>query len=343
MVMISWLKKHFIPHENNDYRPHILRDSNTHIFIFIIILLEIVTFLGPTLTHLNMTGGMAAVLPAVLDDLTNGERQSQKLNILTVNPILNKAAEMKANDMAVKGYFAHTSPEGKTPWFWLQTVGYDYQYAGENLAVNFSDSKDVTDAWMNSPTHKANIIKENYTEIGTGIATGMYEGKEAIFVAQVYANPNPNLIPKIVTQVEIKKPEVKIKEKTLNTVNVKEPANILGAEINVLDVNTQVALKNEIKKTEVKDITSSKKPTFWQRLFASPRSVTNIVLDVIFGIIMLSLLLYFFIKIKNFHFDLVTNGLAVLAIIGAMFVVNYNLSHRNMIITKSIDYSVENR
>lgn len=97
---------------------------------------------------------------------------------------------MKAQDMATKGYFAHTSPEGKkTPWYWLKQVGYQYQYAGENLAINFTDSKDVTNAWMNSPTHKANIVKDKYTEVGTGIATGLYEGRETVFVAQVYANP----------------------------------------------------------------------------------------------------------------------------------------------------------
>ena len=66
---------------------------------------------------------------------------------------------MKAQDMATLGYFAHVSPDGKTPWYWIEKVGYDYQYAGENLAINFSDSKDVTNAWMASPLHKE--VKEN--------------------------------------------------------------------------------------------------------------------------------------------------------------------------------------
>ena len=189
--MISWLKKHFIPHEGNNHRPHILRGSSIRNIIIIVVLLEIVIFLAPTLARLNTSGGMAAVLPAVLANLTNEERQSQKLNVLAVNPILNKAAEMKAIDMATKGYFAHISPEGKTPWYWLELAGYKYQYAGENLAVDFSDSKDVASAWMASPTHRMNIVKNNYTEIGTGLPIGMYEGRETIFVAQVYANPLP--------------------------------------------------------------------------------------------------------------------------------------------------------
>src|SRR3990167_222918 len=203
--MISWLKKHFIPHQGNDHRPHILRNCNIKNILILVILLEIFTFLIPTFTYINRTGGMAAVISAVLANLTNEERQAQNLQTLAVSPILNKAAEMKAADMATKSYFAHTSPEGKTPWYWLDQAGFKYQYAGENLAINFSDSKDVTNAWMASPTHKANIVKGNYSEIGTGIAVGMYEGRKTIFVAQVYANP----ILKTSQESEINKIDVK--------------------------------------------------------------------------------------------------------------------------------------
>ena len=77
---------------------------------------------------------MAAVLPGVLSTLTNEERQSDNLPTLTVSPILNKAAEMKAEDMATHGYFAHTSPEGKTPWYWLEQVGYQYQYGHQTYS-----------------------------------------------------------------------------------------------------------------------------------------------------------------------------------------------------------------
>jgi hypothetical protein len=326
--MFSWLKKHFIPHEGNNHRPHILRDLSTRNIVAIVIFLELFTFLIPTLTHINTTGGMAAVLPAVLADLTNAERQAQNLPTLTVNPILNEAAEMKAVDMATNEYFAHTSPEGKTPWYWIEKVGYKYQYAGENLAINFTDSKDVTNAWMGSPTHKANIVKGNYTEIGTGIATGMYKGHSTIFVAQIYANPLP------VTVEPVKITKVENKE-TPKVATVKEPASVLGAET---VVNTENNTKNNTT-DKVVSINQTIKPTFWQKLIASPRNTTNLILYIIFGIIFIALLLYIIIKMKNHHLDLITNGLIVLAIIGAIFIVNYYLSHRDMIITQSLDYS----
>ena len=118
--MFSWLKKHFIPHEGNDHRPHILRSRNARNIVALVIFLEILTFLIPLISHINTTGHMAAVLPAVLADLTNQERQTQNLSALTVSPLLNEAAQMKANDMATNSYFAHTSPDGKTPWYWLK-------------------------------------------------------------------------------------------------------------------------------------------------------------------------------------------------------------------------------
>ena len=216
--MISWFKKIFIPHDENEHRPHILRTEIIRSILIIIILVELSVFLLPTLSELNKTGGMAAVLPAVLSNLTNEERQDQNLEVLIENEYLNKAARMKAEDMALGGYFAHISPEGKTPWYWIEKVGYKYKYAGENLAINFTDSKDVTNAWMNSPTHKANIIKKNYTEVGTGIATGFYKGKETLFVAQLYASPldsNVKVSTSLNKDIGIKKVEEKSNENVL--------------------------------------------------------------------------------------------------------------------------------
>lgn len=91
--------------------------------------------------------------------------------------------------MAARGYFSHDTPEGKKPWQWIDEVGYEYQYSGQNLAVNFTESKEVQEAWMNSPTHRANIVKPQYTEIGIGTAEGMYKGEKVTFVVQFFATP----------------------------------------------------------------------------------------------------------------------------------------------------------
>ncbi|HQT82722.1 MAG TPA: CAP domain-containing protein, partial [Candidatus Paceibacterota bacterium] len=108
---------------------------------------------------------------------------------VTENATLDAAAQAAADDMAAKGYFAHVSPDGKSPWYWLDAAGYHYSYAGENLAVNFTDSSAVEAAWMASPEHRANIEKPQYTQVGFGTANGMYEGQMTTFVAEFFATP----------------------------------------------------------------------------------------------------------------------------------------------------------
>ena len=133
---------------------------------------------------------MAAVITSALVDLANEDRSSSDLGTLKVNPKLVAAAQAKADHMAANGYFAHNAPDGKTSWYWFRQAGYAYAYAGENLAVNFSDSVDVEQAWMNSPTHRANIMNGQFTEVGIATAVGEYKGKKTIFVAQMFGTPS---------------------------------------------------------------------------------------------------------------------------------------------------------
>ncbi len=131
----------------------------------------------------------AAVISSSLVELVNFDRTSASVGRLKVNPLLEQAAQAKANDMATKGYFAHNSPDGTTPWHWFAQVGYDYVYAGENLAIDFFESADVEKAWMNSPLHRANIINADFTEIGIATAKGIYNGHETTFVVQMFGKP----------------------------------------------------------------------------------------------------------------------------------------------------------
>ena len=136
------------------------------------------------------SGGMAAVISASLVELANFDRAEGHLGTLTINPVLVAAAQAKANDMAAKGYFAHVSPDGSDSWTWFKKAGYSFSYAGENLAVNFSDSDEVEQAWMESPTHRANILNGRFTEIGIATAVGTYKGRTTTFVVQMFGTPS---------------------------------------------------------------------------------------------------------------------------------------------------------
>jgi hypothetical protein len=191
VILISMkrvIKKYVIPHEGNNHTPHLLREAGVVGLLGVIILLFSVS-VSQVLILRNTD--LAAVISPVLVDLANADRQIEKVSPLTVNPVLVKAAQMKADDMAAKGYFSHVSPEGLSPWYWFEAVGYKFQYAGENLAVNFSESVDVERAWMNSPGHRSNILNSKFTEIGIATQSGVYQGQQTIFVAQMFGKPLP--------------------------------------------------------------------------------------------------------------------------------------------------------
>jgi len=121
--------------------------------------------------------------------LANADRTANGKGLLVEDPVLKKAAQAKAEDMAKKGYFAHVDPSGNRPWMWFKKFGYYYWSAGENLAVSFDDPAALESAWMNSPTHRANILTGAYKRVGIGIAQGTYQGRPANYIVEFFANP----------------------------------------------------------------------------------------------------------------------------------------------------------
>jgi len=122
---------------------------------------------------------------------TNAERTSRGLAPLAINGQLNSSAASKAADMVARDYWAHNTPDGQEPWVFFDAAGYNYQKAGENLAYGFGTSSETITGWMNSPSHRDNMLDAEYTEVGFGFLnspnfTGT--GEETIIVAH-YARP----------------------------------------------------------------------------------------------------------------------------------------------------------
>lgn len=187
-TMWQKLKHLFIPCEGNTYKPHFLERFSMSLMLFLILLTFAVSNIQ-ALLWVSSDFLVSTVLPAVIVELTNEERGSDALVTLRRNSLLDTAATLKAQDMANNEYFAHYSPKGISPWYWFDFAGYDYLHAGENLAVHFTDSTDVVEAWMKSPTHRANIMNGIYTEIGVGTAKGVYKGAPTVFVVQLFGSP----------------------------------------------------------------------------------------------------------------------------------------------------------
>lgn len=133
---------------------------------------------------------------AKLIELTNQERTMRGIKPLTIDPMLYFAAKNKANDMLERDYFEHFSPIGKSPWNFIIDSGYHYKYAGENLAMDFRTSEGIMNAWMNSAGHKANILDENFNDIGLATLTGDFAGHESTIVVQMFGKKDTSILGK---------------------------------------------------------------------------------------------------------------------------------------------------
>ncbi len=304
--MLSWLKNHFIPHEDKGYRPGSLESRSVFFMGAIILVIEIL-FLFQALVIVPRVKLAGLILSNVLVDETNSNRTADIIPPLKENPLLNVAAQQKADDMAKNGYFAHTSPSGITPWYWFQKIGYDFAYAGENLAVNFSDSKDVINAWMNSPSHKGNILNPHFTEIGVGIARGTYQGQGATFVVQFFGEPLSTLayqppkttpVPVVLTEASASLPSAQ--DLFVAVKGVEEVKGNLAANGNKVEPQSNVV----------------------QTVASMPRTATNYLFFVIGAFVLASFLLNILIKIDVQHRDLILNGFLLMLVLVGLVLFN---------------------
>lgn len=132
----------------------------------------------------------------VLFDI-NKERIYYGLQPLKFDPNLDLAAQEKSQDMLDRNYFEHYA-FGLSPWDFIRNSGYNYLYAGENLAMNFSTSEGMVDAWMNSDSHRRNILDEDFEEAGIGVVKGTYAsaGKphETYMVSNMFGRKKPAIV-----------------------------------------------------------------------------------------------------------------------------------------------------
>jgi len=190
----DYLRHLFIPQESNNFKAKTLHIDFLSFYLIAALLLVITT--KNVRFYMNSVLGYATDISVTkLLDLTNQERTKHGLSPLIMNDQLSRAASSKAGDMFAKNYWAHFGPDGLSPWDFIIKSGYQYEYAGENLAKNFLFSQGVVDAWMNSPTHRDNLLKKEYSEVGFAIVNGMLNGEETTLVVQMFGTPLMSLPP----------------------------------------------------------------------------------------------------------------------------------------------------
>ncbi|MFI8210087.1 CAP domain-containing protein [Streptomyces werraensis] len=103
--------------------------------------------------------------------LVNAERAKVGCSPVTADGPLTALATAFSDDMAGRGFFDHTDPDGDTPWDRAQAAGIS-NLGGENIARGQADAEAVMQAWMDSPGHKANILNCDFKTLGVGVHLG---------------------------------------------------------------------------------------------------------------------------------------------------------------------------
>ncbi len=303
---------------------------------------------------------MAAVLPGVLASETNQYRATHNVATLRSNTLLAQAATLKAQDMAKKGYFSHVGPEGEKPWAWLEKVGYEYTYAGENLAVDFTDSSDVTNAWIASPTHQRNLVSQNFKEIGVGTAEGVYRGLPTTFVVQFFGTPADDslLAPSLVSTSTLASSVVSASSTTSRSSAVRATTTSTTTLISAVSTSTGTSARQVLGTYTSSTPLDVLRQNLYVALFISPRHFIN---DISLGltIFLLAVLILSFLhtarlhpaesifeKIKHSHIEHKKSILAIIIFIlalGVLWVLDAKtFSHRVIVGEPSNSYIEKN-
>lgn len=115
----------------------------------------------------NQEPDPALQIQAVVD-LVNEARAAEGLDPLTLDEDLTAFAMVRAAEL--EDSFSHTRPDGRKCFSILDDGNYPYWQAGENIASGYRSPESVTNGWLNSPGHRANIMNENFHRIGVGVA-----------------------------------------------------------------------------------------------------------------------------------------------------------------------------
>ncbi|HOX60917.1 MAG TPA: CAP domain-containing protein [Candidatus Magasanikbacteria bacterium] len=184
-------KKYFIPHEENNYKPHFLHTKRTFFYgsVFLVMKMVVVGFVLLLPTTVFVMPDVLASEEAKLAGLVNRYRSENGVSALSGQVKLYGTATDKASDMASRQYFGHISPEGRTLADIMSAHDYSYEFAGENLALGFADSSELLSAWLESPTHRKNILDPDFTEYGIAMLAGNFENEATVFAVNHFGTP----------------------------------------------------------------------------------------------------------------------------------------------------------
>lgn len=290
---------HFLlPRPSNNHKAKILHPSS--LFFIAIGLLLFQSLLGfVSNKRPDILGYASQIAPQEVVRLTNQKRAEAGLSALTFNQTLSNAAYTKGRDMIEKDYWAHVAPDGTQPWKFFKDFGYKYRYAGENLARDFSNASSAVDAWMNSPTHKENILNPKYKEIGIGVIDGDLAGSDTTIIVQFFGSTYTDVVKEPLAEA-----------KSVEQIEIPAPTEIKIVEDPKPEVKAEVAVQKEDQKVLISPFTTTKNTSFIviallllifliDAFLVSRRKITRIAGRTFAHVIFLALILSIVLLLKS--------------------------------------------
>jgi hypothetical protein len=233
-----------LPHRDNRHRPLVLRHRSLAYISGLLIASKVLAVVMVSLVPISAQ--LSTITTDRIVQLTNEERKKAGLAELRIVPALTRAAQEKAAHMLQADYFAHISPDGVTPWFWIHKSGYAYQVAGENLAIDFFEAEDIVRAWMLSPSHKENLLHREYQETGVAVASGEFQGSNSIVVVHMFGRPlYPSATASAVASAVAPEVEVSVPSTASDTTPPRVPALHMDSQSSTVREKATFAIEGE--------------------------------------------------------------------------------------------------
>ncbi len=196
----------FTPHPANNHRPKLLHPAMLSALAALMILTN-----STLKIFAQVTGGILGYASDITVEqvltLTNQRRLDAGLPALKLDDRLADAARRKAADMFTFNYWAHVNPQNnREPWYFFDAAGYQYRYAGENLGRDFGTTSPLVQAWIDSTTHRDNLLSSRYRDTGIAVVNGTLQGVETTLVVQLFGTlQNTSAIPQVSAASNIQK------------------------------------------------------------------------------------------------------------------------------------------
>lgn len=195
-MLVDTFTHYVYPRHSNNHKAKLLHSSTLLLLSVLLLIFQLVLNYLPV-SGVKILGYAANISPSKVIELTNQKREEAGLSPLQYNAQLEQAAKAKGENMLKLDYWAHNAPDGTEPWQFFVDAGYNYRYAGENLARDFSNPESAVEAWMASPSHRDNMLSDKYKDIGIAVVEGDMDGVDTTIIVQLFGTKLVDTTPQL--------------------------------------------------------------------------------------------------------------------------------------------------